>query len=256
MLGDDVESSVAMTTEVHHHTSGSLVMAISLAVTAGFVDAFVYVRVTPVFVANMSGNLVHLGIAAGESRLHAVAAALVALAGFVAGVSAATSHLDRRLRAGLPSSQTGLLVTESALLVALCVIVAVGHINYSSTIRPGDYLVIVVGSMSMGCQAVALRRVGQIAVSTTYGTGAIVRLGEKLALAVRRAARPSDIRRRITIGVLCAVLTAYVAGAWLATAVGDSPLLLLAPAAIPLAVALTLTRPRVEQELVGAEPPG
>ena len=44
--------------------------------------------------------------------------------------------------------------------------------------------------VAMGLQATALRRVGQIAVATTYGTGAIVRVGEKVALAARRADRP------------------------------------------------------------------
>jgi uncharacterized membrane protein YoaK (UPF0700 family) len=233
-----------MTTELNHHTSGTLGMAVSLAAAAGFVDAFVYVTVTPVFVANMSGNLIHLGIAAGERSGHVVAAAAVALAGFLFGAIAATTHLDRRRRAGLPSTQTGLLVTESALIVLLMILVTAGGSAYSAVIRPFDYAVVVVGSVAMGCQAVALRRVGQIAVSTTYGTGAIVRLGEKVALALRRADRPSDARRRHTIGVLCAVLVGYVGGAWIATAMGDAPALLLIPAAVPLAAAFSVARSR------------
>lgn len=40
-----------MTQEHQHHPTGTLPMAITLAVVAGFVDAFDFVNVTPVFVA-------------------------------------------------------------------------------------------------------------------------------------------------------------------------------------------------------------
>ena len=80
-------------------------------------------------------------------------------------------------------------------------------------------LAIEVGSTAMGLQAVSLRRVGSIAVSTTYGTGAIVRIGEKIALGLRRAERGSDVRRRATIFVITTILVGYVIGAAIAAAV-------------------------------------
>ena len=90
----------------------------------------------------------------------------------------------------------------------------------------------------MGMQAVGLRRVGETHVSTTYGTGAVVRLSEKLVLAFRQAPRPGDLPRRSTITVLVAVLVAYVAGAAGASAAGASPAWLLLPAAIQVAAAI------------------
>lgn len=223
-----------MTSESKHHPSGSLALAAALAATAGFVDAFIFVRVTPVFVANMSGNLVRLGIAAGGHDGRAVAASLVALAGFLAGAIWSTSHLDHHVRGGRPPTPTRLLLVEAVLLTALPFIVRAAHIAYSSPIQTKDYAVVVIGATAMGIQAVALRRVGQVAVSTTYGTGAVVRLGEKLALAARRADRPGQVRRRTTIVVLVVVLASYVGGAWLASSVGASPYFLLIPAAVPL----------------------
>lgn len=223
-----------MTTEARHHTSGSLRTAVALAATAGFVDAFVFLRVTPVFIANMSGNLVHLGIATGGHDGRGVAAAAVALGGFLVGIIVATSHLDRRLDIGRWPSPETLLLLESLLLAALPVLIRVMHIDYSPQIAPADYLLVVVGATAMGIQAVALRRVGQVAVSTTYGTGAVVRLGEKLALALRRAPRPGDVRRRVTIVVLGTVLVSYVLGAAVAAWCGATPELLFVPAAVPL----------------------
>ena len=71
-----------MPTEAQLHVSGSARLAMVLAATGGFVDAFIYVRVTPVFVANMSGNLIRLGIASGGKNWISAASSAVALAGF------------------------------------------------------------------------------------------------------------------------------------------------------------------------------
>lgn len=232
-----------MTPEAGHHTSGTLPLAIALAVTAGFVDAYIYTRITPVFVANMSGNFVHLGIAAGHHDWHEVAGALVALTGFLVGIVVATAHVDVRLQRGRAPDPIALLISESVLLLGLTAIVLLGHVTYSRSIDPVAGLIIVVGATSMGVQAVALRRVGRIAVSTTYGTGAVVRLGEKVALGLRGAHRPHTSRRRITILVLGAVLVGYVFGAVIAASVGTTHILL-AAAVTPLAAALALSARR------------
>jgi uncharacterized membrane protein YoaK (UPF0700 family) len=229
-----------MTAEAGHHTSGTLPLAIGLAATAGFVDAYIYTQITPVFVANMSGNLVHLGIAAGHDDWQQVAGALVALVGFLIGIVVATSHVDARLRRGRMPDPMALLMFESVLLLALTSIVLLGHVRYSPLPGPVDDLIVVIGGTSMGMQAVALRRVGQVAVSTTYGTGAVVRLGEKVALAVRRAPRPQQHRRRATILVLTTVLGGYVGGAVLAAAIGNVRNWLIIAAVAPLIAALAL----------------
>jgi uncharacterized membrane protein YoaK (UPF0700 family) len=238
-----------MTTESEHHTSGSLWLAVALAATAGFVDAFIYVRVTPVFVANMSGNFIHLGVFAGSHDGRGVAAMSVALGSFLAGVMLATSHLDTHVRARQSPRPDALLLFESILLLSLPVLLRIADITYSSSIQRNDYLVVVLAATAMGIQAVALRRVGQIAVATTYGTGSMVRLGEKLALAMRQTARPGDHRRRVTIAVLFIVLVSYVAGAGLAASLGATPELLLFPAVVPLIATLVLRTRRHDETL-------
>lgn len=241
-----------MPPEVKHHVSGTLQLAVALAATAGFVDAFIYQRVAPVFVANMSGNLIRLGMSAGGHDGKGTAAAIVALAGFVAGAITGSAHLDAHVRAGKPADPLTLLFIEAILLAALPVVIRVADIAYSPSIEPIDYIVIVVGSIAMGLQAIALRRVGQVAVSTTYGTGAVVRLGEKLALAATRTPRPLDHRRRISIAVLTAVLVGYVAGAFVAASLSANPDLLFIPATVPLVGFLGLRRQRHDFEPVDA----
>lgn len=212
-----------------HHPSGPLALAIALAGAAGFIDAHIFVNVTPVFVANMSGNLIHFGIVVGDGSWDEAAGSLVALVAFTAGVIVATVHHDRQVTGNREVRPTFLLAVESVLLVVLTAGLVLMPVGFSRQSRPADYPVILVAGLAMGIQAGALRRVGEIAVATTYGTGAIVRIGEKVVLAARRADHTTVHRRRVAIAVLAIVLVSYVAGAAIATAAGSQPALLALP---------------------------
>ncbi|MEZ5343443.1 MAG: hypothetical protein R2706_19005 [Acidimicrobiales bacterium] len=67
-----------------------------------------------------------------------------------------------------------------------------------------------------------------------------MRIGEKAALAIRRAERQSPGARSATLLLLTSVLVAYVAGAALAAAVGASPLVLLIPTAVLFGFAMLM----------------
>jgi uncharacterized membrane protein YoaK (UPF0700 family) len=207
-------------------------MAVALAAAAGFVDAFIYVNVSPVFVANMSGNLIHLGILVGDGDWHPAVAMVVALASFIGGVVVTTIHHDRQVIRGQEVRPSFPLTIEAALLGALTTWLVVSRPAFTARPGPAALPVLAVAALAMGIQAGALRRVGEIAVATTYGTGAIVRIGEKAVLALRRADRPSKHRRRVTIAVLAIVLVSYVGGAALATIAGSGPWLLAAPTTV------------------------
>ncbi len=207
-----------MTAEERHHSSGPLVVAVMLAITAGFVDGYVFLGVAPVFVANMSGNLIRLGLAIGATDVHQLVMSMVAIAGFLGAAIVGSTLNDVRVRHHGRPSAARLLAIETIVLSALWAIVLAARPN-TDVVTAGSYLAILVGSIAMGLQAVSLRRVGNIAVSTTYGTGAIVRIGEKIALGLRRAERGSDIRRRATIYVITIILVGYVTGAAIAAAV-------------------------------------
>ncbi|MGA9276937.1 YoaK family protein [Ilumatobacter sp.] len=224
-----------MTAETAHHPSGPLVLAFSLAGIAGFIDAHLFLYVTNVFVANMSGNMVRVGIFGGSGDWSIAAGSLAALFAFATGVVVAIAHHDRRLQQNKTVRPDELLVVEALLTLSLPMIVIVCDVEFSNQASPVHYLVIGVGALAMGLQASSLRRVGSIAVATTYGTGTIVRIGEKVALGLRGAERTSVGRRSATVIVLVGVLACYVGGAAAASALGSAPLLLLIPSAILLA---------------------
>jgi uncharacterized membrane protein YoaK (UPF0700 family) len=219
-----------------------LALASALAASAGFVDAHIYLNVTPVFVANMSGNLIHLGVFAGTGEYGDVLGSVVALVAFLLGVVVATGHHDRQLRR-VGSLRPGTLLAGEAVLVAsLTVLIGLFDLDFTSHVRLADAPVICVAAFAMGIQTSALRRVGAVAVATTYGTGAIVRIGEKIGLAVQRADRSTEHRRRDTVIVLLSVLASYVGGAAVAATIGSSSLLLLLPGAVLVVAAIVIGR--------------
>lgn len=244
-----------MTQERAHHPSGPLMLAVVLAVVAGFVDAHVYVHITPVFVANMSGNLIHLGIFAGLGSWRAALGSAVALIAFLLGVVAAVTHHDHRLQRRGHLSADSILAVEAALLLVLPVLWLASGAGFSAEPRLVDYPVLIVASFAMGLQAAALRRVGEIAVATTYGTGAIVRIGEKLALAKRRADRSTSHRRRVTVAVLVVVLMSYVTGAAVAAVIGGGAGELAAPGIVLALTSVVLRRRRDTPDPSGATGP-
>ncbi|HTO01097.1 MAG TPA: YoaK family protein [Microthrixaceae bacterium] len=249
-----------MPAERLHHPSGPLFAALALAGTAGFVDAHVYLHVTPVFVANMSGNLVHLGMSIGSAAWSRALSAGVAIVSFALGVALSIRHFDRSINPkdapklegqSIPGvSPKPLLVAEFVLLTFLTVFLSASRTKYSEVQSGAGLFVLVVAAFSMGVQTAALRGVGQVAVATTYGTGAIVRIVEKGVLAFRQTENPNDQRRRSSIVVLSGVVTFYILGAAIAAGAGTSHLLLMAPSVTVGLVALRSSNPNRSDEVL------
>jgi uncharacterized membrane protein YoaK (UPF0700 family) len=236
-----------MPAEARHHPRGDLRAATLLAASAGFLDAFVFLRVTSTFVANMSGNLVRVGIGLGEGHWEATVAATLALMSFAGAVAVATTALDWQLRAGRSRVEAfPLLVIESGLIVLVMVLLLANGVDEPAGLGARTAPALVVAALAMGVQATSLRAVGEVAISTTYGTGAVVRLSEKVALGMRGAVRPLELSRRDSVRIMLAVLVSYVGGAAIGALVGDAPVVLLVPAGAVL-VAAASVRDRADQ---------
>jgi uncharacterized membrane protein YoaK (UPF0700 family) len=70
-------------------------MLVMLSLAAGCVDAVGFLGLGQIFVANMTGNTVLLGLALGQAKGQAALRAVVALAGFVIGVGAGAAIVGR-----------------------------------------------------------------------------------------------------------------------------------------------------------------
>ena len=224
--------------------AGPLLAAAALAAAAGFVDAHVFVHVAQVFVANMSGNLVLLGIFVGDAHWPEVAAHLVAIALFTAGVAVGTAVRRpppgrRPPGAPRPACSSG---KRSCCSVCSCLGIIDGPAR-PVTVDAMDFPVLALGAFAMGLQTLVISRVGAVAVTTTYETGAVARVGQETALAARA---PESERRAHHLGivkVLGTIVLGYVGGAAAASAASSSPAWLLVPLAVVLGIAVVL-RPR------------
>jgi uncharacterized membrane protein YoaK (UPF0700 family) len=170
-------------------------MLVSLSLTAGCVDAIGFLALGHVFVANMTGNTVLLGLAIGQWEWGAALRAVTALAGFIGGVAAGATilHQDREAREAWPPIVTLALALELLVLIAF----AVGWIRaVPEAVGEVTYLLILLSSLAMGVQSSAVRRLGIPGVATTYITGTLTNLTEeaigRLRSAVPRQDSPSS----------------------------------------------------------------
>ena len=203
------------------------VVAMALAVVAGFVDAVGFLHVVAVFPANQSGNVVFLGLSIAGASPAPGWGPPVAISAFMVG--AAVGRWSS-LRVGPRRGAATVLGLELLLLAVLAVVlVAVGE-NEPFTTTAAQVAALAVAALAMGLQTDVIRTVAGVAVSTTYLTGAIARIGETIG--TPPGSREHESERRLLV-VLSVVLLAYLGGAALgASRLGDGRTGLLLPVAL------------------------
>ncbi len=190
-------------------------MLVMLSLAAGCVDAVGYLGLGQIFVANMTGNTILLGLALGQAKAQAALRAVVALAGFVVGVAAGAAIVGPgRERFAWSPAVTAALALELVVLVAF----AVGW--FLAEAEPAGlavYPLIVLPSLAMGVQSAAVRRLGIPGVATTYITGTLTDLTEGAIARLRPAVSDDERSERTMPSARGLVLPADV---WLAYGAG------------------------------------
>lgn len=144
--------------------------AIALAAMAGFIDAVGFISADGYFVSFMSGNSTRLGVSLGTDPARAVMPAVL-ITGFLGGVTGGA--LLARWAGTLRKPAVLTLVT------ALLLVAATGRLVGLPAVMLGG-LVIAMGALNNTFQ-----RGGVVTVGLTYMTGALVKLGQGIANALR-----------------------------------------------------------------------
>jgi uncharacterized membrane protein YoaK (UPF0700 family) len=152
---------------------------VALTVVTGLVDAFSYLALGHVFVANMTGNVIFLAFALVGVRGFSLLASVSALGAFSMG-----AFVGGRLAATFAHHRGRLLflvsVLEAVLVAAAAVVVGLAH-------DPGDgsprYVLIIVLSLSMGAQNAVVRRLAVPDLTTTVLTMTITGISADSRLA-------------------------------------------------------------------------
>ena len=199
-----------------------LTALILLTLVSGVVDAVSYLGLGHVFVANMTGNVVLLGIAAAGAANFSVSATLTSLAAFVAGAVVSGRVAGRisdhgRLLLAVMLAEAG-LVAAAALIALLSASPATGWARYTD---------IAILGVAMGMRTGAVRRLGVRDLTTTVLTQTVAALASDSTLG--GGDNPRAVRR-------VAAVVAMLAGAAL-----GAVLVLHVDAALPLLVAAVLT---------------
>jgi uncharacterized membrane protein YoaK (UPF0700 family) len=153
-------------------------LAICLALTAGYLDGY-GLRVLGTYVSFMSGNTTMVGLSAGQGNLLAALSPGIAIASFLGGSLVGNLVTHSRLRHA-HQVLFGLIATLLAVVWRLSDDNLLKNVN------------IAILSFGTGMVNPALSRIGGEAVSLTFVTGTLSRLGSHLALALRRAPVPAS----------------------------------------------------------------
>jgi uncharacterized membrane protein YoaK (UPF0700 family) len=197
-------------------------LLVILTVITGLVDAFSYLTLGHVFVANMTGNVVFLGFALAGAQGFSVAASLAALASFAVG-----SLLGGRLIVVVSRDRGRLLAVATSVQVVLVAAATAVRIAIGSDgSDAGHYSLIVLLAITMGLQNAAIRKLAVPDLTTTVLTLTTTAIFADSSF----AGGPGSKAGRRSVGIL-----AMFAGALL-----GAMLILHVSLALPLVVALLL----------------
>ncbi|MFZ0250454.1 MAG: YoaK family protein [Acidimicrobiales bacterium] len=197
-------------------------LLVIMTIVTGLVDAFSYLLLGHVFVANMTGNVVFLGFAVAGAQGFSIAASLVALASFGLG-SVVGGRVVQRFghhRAHHVTVATGI---QALLLVVSTILALAGSHPFGSGVR---YALIVFLALAMGIQNSSVRRLAVPDLTTTVLTLTVTGIGADSALGGGKGSKSG--RRLISVAAM-----------FLGALVG-AVLILHVHVALPLVVALAL----------------
>jgi uncharacterized membrane protein YoaK (UPF0700 family) len=154
-------------------------LLLALTLVTGLVDAFSYLVLGHVFVANMTGNVVFLGFALAGAPGFSIVASVVALASFWSG-----AFIGGRVGSGLGEHKDRLLGTAGAIQGGfLAVSVVLAAITADAMSAGYRYPLIVVLGLAMGIQNATARRLAVPDLTTTVLTLTITGTAADSALA-------------------------------------------------------------------------
>jgi len=145
-------------------------LAVGLSAVAGYVDAIGFLKLGGFFVSFMSGNSTRLGVGLATGQWATVRTALALVGLFVGGVVLG-AVVARRVGEGRRSV---VLALEAALLAA-------GAGLFAAEFDVAGVAALV---LAMGAENAVFQRNGDVGVGLTYMTGALVKVGQRIATAL------------------------------------------------------------------------
>ena len=173
-------------------------LLVSMTLVTGLVDAFSYLVLGHVFVANMTGNVVFLGFALAGAPGFSITASLAAMAAFAVGalIGGRLGHRHRSHRGRLHSTAAA---AQAAFLAAAVILAIAGGGAPAAGYR---YTLIAALGICMGIQNAAARTIAIPDLTTTVLTLTITGIAADSALAGGPGSKAG--RRLVSIATMLA----------------------------------------------------
>jgi len=197
-------------------------LLVAMTVVTGLVDAFSYLLLGHVFVANMTGNVVFLGFAVAGAPGFSIGASVVALVAFGVG-SVVGGRIVGRFGLHRGRHMAVANATQAVLLAASVILALLGSHPFGPGVR---YALIVCLALAMGVQNSSVRRLAVPDLTTTVLTLTVTGIGADSALGGGKGSKSG--RRLVSVA---AMFIGALAGA---------ALILHVHVAVPLLVALAI----------------
>lgn len=176
---------------------GNITLACALSALAGYVDGIGYIHLGGLFVSFMSGNSTRMAVSLAQSNWSNAAEALGLIVLFVAGAAAGSLIVLGRGA----HRQPWLLLAEALLLAAA----ALCHFFGQSGVAIG--LIV----LAMGLENAVFQIDGGAGLGLTYVTGALVKVGQLIAAALKGGERWGWMPNLL---LWAALVAGSVCGAW------------------------------------------
>ncbi|ANF95425.1 YoaK family protein [Paenibacillus bovis] len=195
-----------------------------LCLVSGIVDVIGYLQLGHVFTANMTGNIIIMGMALGHLHTVSLVRSGAAFIGFIIGNAAAALFLGRSHPGSVWSPRLTAIIS-----VQLVFFLVFAWVSATPLVPAIEYMLIVLLSFTMGMQTTMARKLGVAGISTTVLTNNLASVIEDLVAHVRQwFGRSADRRRWLKSDTLLrlAAVIIYGSGAVIATLMEQSHTLL------------------------------
>jgi len=210
-------------------------LLIGLTVVTGLVDAFSYLRLGHVFVANMTGNVVFLGFALAGVGEISIVASLLAILAFALGAT-----LGGRWAAGRALHRGHLLAAATAVQAGVVLVASVVATTAGVEVPTVRLTLIGLLALAMGGQNAVVRRLAVPDLTTTVLTLTVTGLVADTT--------PQPVRVRRLISVLAMLAGALLGGVLLRWVGLAAPLWLAAVLLVACAAGAHLAAGRPQSE--------
>ncbi len=213
--------------------SATVILAVTLTGIAGYVDAFGYLTLNHVYVANMSGNSVALGIHVAQLEWSQAVQHGRPIISFLCGL------LISRFIVSFGIHKSFRFVAASALSIQFLMLLAF-------TVWHSGPVGVFLAGCAMGIQAATVSRFNGVTIYTCFVTGTLVKFADNIAeMAASRTVSHESIQNAMWFaGVWSMYIGGAVAGTW-ELHVLRSTAMWIPLAALALLIALDLRRPTI-----------